>query len=288
VSITVAILQTGTIRIRPSHRSQSADRPVPLRRLRVLTDRRWTAPLPINAYLVDHPEGPILWDCGESPHAAERGFFPLWQPFFQLCIDISIGPDEGIGARLAQHGLKPADLKAVVLSHLHHDHGDGIPDLAGAPVYVTREHWEAFGKPIPATLEGAVPQHWPQGFTPRLLEPTGPAVGPWPHSYPVTSDGRVLAVDTPGHVPGHISLIVHADQATYLLGGDLTYSQDLLDAEFTDGVNNNPRQAINSVRTVKAYARQQPLVLLPAHDPDAARRLTASEVYTPSILHQQD
>jgi glyoxylase-like metal-dependent hydrolase (beta-lactamase superfamily II) len=282
VSITVAILQTGTIRIRPSHRCQSAGRPVPLRRLRVLTDWRWTAPLPINTYLVDHPEGPILWDCGESPHAAERGFFPRWQPFFHLSIDIGIGPDEGIGARLAQHGLKPADLKAVVISHLHHDHGDGIPDLAGAPIYVTREHWAAFGKPIPATLEGAVPQHWPTGFTPRLLEPAGPAVGPWPHSYPITSDGRVLAVDTPGHVPGHISLIVHADQATCLFGGDLTYSQDLLDAELTDGVNNNPRQAINSVRKVKAYARQQPFVLLPAHDPDAARRLTASEVYTPS------
>ena len=76
MSITVTILETGTIRIRPSHRCQRASRPVPLRRLRVLTDRRWTQPLPINTYLVDHPEGPILWDCGESPHAAERGFFP--------------------------------------------------------------------------------------------------------------------------------------------------------------------------------------------------------------------
>ena len=201
MSITVTILETGTIRIRPSHRCQRASRPVPLRRLRVLAERRWTAPLPINTYLVDHPEGPILWDCGESPHAVERGFFPLWQPFFHLSIDIRIGPDEGIGARLAQHGLKPADLKAVVLSHLHHDHGDGIPDLTGAPIYVTREHWKAFSKTIPATLEGAVPQHWPEGFTPRLLEPTGPAVGPWQHSYPITSDSRVLAVDTPATSP---------------------------------------------------------------------------------------
>ena len=286
MSITVTILETGTIRIRPSHRCQRASRPVPLRRLRVLADRRWTAPLPINTYLVDHPEGPILWDCGESPHAVERGFFPLWQPFFHLSIDIRIGPDEGIGARLAQHGLKPTDLKAVVLSHLHHDHGDGISDLTDAPIYVTREHWKAFSKPIPATLEGAVPQHWPKGFTPRLLEPTGPAVGPWQHSYQITSDGRVLAVDTPGHVPGHISLIVHADQATYLLAGDLTYSQGLLDAELSDGVNNNPGQATDSVRKIKAYARQQPFVFLPAHDPDAARRLTTGEVYTPSILHQ--
>ena len=95
---------------------------------------------------------------------ARRGarLLPLYQPFFHLSIDIRIGPDEGIGARLAQHGLKPADLKAVVLSHLHHDHGDGIPDLTGAPIYVTREHWKAFSKTIPATLEGAVPSTGPK------------------------------------------------------------------------------------------------------------------------------
>ena len=53
MTITVSILETGTIRIRPSHRTQTADRPVPLRRLRVLTDRRWTQPLPINTYLIE-------------------------------------------------------------------------------------------------------------------------------------------------------------------------------------------------------------------------------------------
>jgi N-acyl homoserine lactone hydrolase len=43
-----------------------------LRRLRVFTDRRWTEPLPINTYLVGHPEGSILFDAGESPRASSR------------------------------------------------------------------------------------------------------------------------------------------------------------------------------------------------------------------------
>ena len=70
MSITVSILQTGTIRIRPSHRTQTADRPVLLRRLRVLTERRWTPPLPINTYLIEHPEGFILVDSGECTRDA--------------------------------------------------------------------------------------------------------------------------------------------------------------------------------------------------------------------------
>ncbi|MGW1621679.1 N-acyl homoserine lactonase family protein [Streptomyces sp. NPDC002172] len=283
MSISVSILETGTIRIRPSHRTQSATRPVPLRRLRVLTDRRWTEPLPINTYLVDHPEGYILFDSGESPHSTEKGYFPWWQPFFHVAVDIRVGADEGIGARLRQRGLDPArDLKAVVLSHLHHDHGDGLPDLVGAPVHITREHWKAFGKPFPATMEGAVPKRWPKGFTPHFLEATGGPVGPWNRSYPLASDGRILAVDTPGHVPGHVCLIVFGDQATYLLGGDSTYDQDLLDAELTDGVNNNPRQAIESLRKIKEFARQHDVVVLPAHDPRAAERLADSETFRPS------
>ena len=70
MSITLSILETGTIRIRPSHRTQSADRPVLLRRMKVVFgDSHWTEPLPINTYLIDHPDGPILFDTGESPHA---------------------------------------------------------------------------------------------------------------------------------------------------------------------------------------------------------------------------
>ena len=98
MTITVSILQTGTIRIRPSHRCQTANRPIALRRLRVLTDRRWTQPLPINTYLIEHPEGPILFDSGESPRASHPGYLPKWQPFFVLAVDIRVGADEGIGA----------------------------------------------------------------------------------------------------------------------------------------------------------------------------------------------
>jgi glyoxylase-like metal-dependent hydrolase (beta-lactamase superfamily II) len=283
MGIGVSILQTGTVRIRPSHRSQSSTRPVWLRRLRVLSDRRWTEPLPINAYLVDHPEGCLLFDAGESPRASRPGWFPWWQPFFHLAVDIEVAPGEGIGAQLAGRGIDPGrDLKAVVLSHLHHDHADGLPDLAGASVHVSGEHWAAFRRRLFATLEGAVPKRWPAGFRPHILEPSGPAVGPWPRSYPVTSDGMVVAVDTPGHVPGHLSLVVRGDQATYLLAGDATYDQALLDAETTDGVNTNPRLAIESLRRIKDFARREDIVVLPAHDPQAASRLAGLETFRPT------
>lgn len=248
----------------------------------VFTDRSWTEPLPINTYLINHPEGRILFDSGESPHTMKPGYFPIWMPFFHMAVNIHVRPHEGIGARLKERGLEPKDLKAVVLSHLHHDHGDGLPDLIGPPIYVSQEHWDVYKHPFEATMEGAVPNQWPKGFVPTILKPTGGPIGPWERSYPLTNDGKVVAVDTPGHVPGHLSVIVFGDDATYFLGGDATYEQELLDQEVTDGVNNNPLLAIESIKNIKEFARKGNVVLLPAHDPDAARRLAEKAFYKPS------
>ncbi|KAL0939652.1 beta-lactamase-like protein [Colletotrichum truncatum] len=283
MGINAKILETGTIRIRPSHRYQTANKPIWLRRLSVALDRSWTIPLPINTYLIEHPEGYILFDSGESPRTMEPGYFPIWMPFYHLAVDIHVREHEGIGARLAQNNLRPEDLKAVVLSHLHHDHGDGLPDLIGPPIYITSEHWDAYKSPFHATMEGAVPGQWPKGFAPEIIEPTGGPIGLWNRSYPITKDGKVVAIDTPGHVPGHLSLIVYGEDVTYLLLGDATYDQDLLDQELTDGVNSNPHLAIESLRKVKEFSKQRSVVLLPAHDPKAAWRLKNKIVYKPGL-----
>ncbi|KAK1712057.1 beta-lactamase-like protein [Colletotrichum lupini] len=245
MAISIKILQTGSLRSRPSHRHQPANKAVLLRRLSVLLDTSWTDPLPINTYLIDHPEGAILFDSGESPHSMEPGYFPFWMPFFHLAVDINVGKDEGIGSRLEQENITPDDLKAV-----------------------------AYKTPFHATMEGAVPNQWPASFKPSMLQSTGGPIGPWNQSYPITEDGKIVAVDTPGHVPGHLSVIVRADDVSYLLLGDATYDQDLLDHELTDGVNSNPALAVDSLRKIKEFAPSENVVLLPAHDPQAAHRLT--------------
>ena len=285
MSIAVSILQTGSIRIRPSQVAQPAGKPVVLRRAKMLFgDRGWTAPLPINAYLIEHPDGPILVDTGESPHAIDKGWFPRWHPFFRRCIDIRIGAHEGIGSLLAARGIEPAQLQAVVMTHLHHDHSDGLGDVRDARILVSKEHWDAYRRPFRATLEGAVPRHWPRGFAPEILDFSGPPLGPWESTAPVTRDGRVVALATPGHVPGHICVVVFAEGATYLIGGDVTYEQRLLDEELADGVTTAPHLAVEQLRKIKAFAAVHPLVLLPAHDRRSAERLAANEVYRPSPL----
>ncbi|KAJ4289925.1 hypothetical protein N0V88_006721 [Collariella sp. IMI 366227] len=290
-SIGISFLTTGTVKIRPSMRSQPMSHSwVMTRRLRAFCDRGWTEPMPIGVFLISHPDGPILFDTGESTHHNDPGFLPSWSPTGMLS-SITISKEEGIVSQLRARGIDPSTLQAVVLSHLHGDHAGGLEDLAVAapnvPIYTSKEHWNAVSNwtQFNAKLQGFHPQHWPAGFKPSLLKRTDNPVGPWKQSSRITADGKIVAVDTPGHVPGHVSLVVFSDDGdkgtTYFLPGDATYGVDLLDKEEPDGINDDPESALKSLRLIKQFARETDLVVLPSHDPDVTRLLQERVVYKP-------
>ena len=156
------------------------------------------ATVPVNAYAVNHPEGVCLFDTGQTLRGSRyRGHPFLWLTKFEL------EPEEEIAAQ-----IDPQSVRWVVLSHLHVDHVAGLPAFTHAQVLVTRVEWDrATG--WRGRLRGYVPQHWPKGVEPRLVDP--------PHD--VAGDGRLVIVPLPGHTPGHAGLLV--DDET-LLAGDAT------------------------------------------------------------------
>jgi hypothetical protein len=76
MATTIRAVKTGTIRIRPSHRATDMSKPRWRRRLAMIFDRDWTQPLPIYTYLIEHDEGLLLLDSGESARSAKPGWFP--------------------------------------------------------------------------------------------------------------------------------------------------------------------------------------------------------------------
>ncbi|KAF2712992.1 metallo-beta-lactamase superfamily protein [Pleomassaria siparia CBS 279.74] len=294
---TITFLQTGTCQIKTVMYTQPATRSMALRRLNIFTGKEWTDPLPIGAFLVKHSSGPFLFDAGESTCCNNPGYFPMWTKPIQSLSTTQINPEDSIVKQLRKHGVEPKDLKGIVLSHLHHDHAGGLDEIIieapEVPIYISKPHWVAFGThPFKASIQGSAPQHWPKSFPPRMLELKKEPVGPWTHSYPLTDDGRIVAVDTPGHVPGHVSLVVRCENdngtdTTYFLTGDATYGIALLEAEETDGVNDDPVRALESLRMIKEFARQQEVVVLPSHDADTPRLLAEKIAYSPKSLSKK-
>lgn len=277
----ISVLQTGAVRVRQSQLTQPATSVI-LRRLRFLLDRTWSDPLPIYAFLISHPEGYILYDTGETPRVNEPGYFP-WYQLGHHFISMEIELQHSLETQLRARGVDPqTDIKAVVLSHLHSDHAGGLADVIQCPViYTSKEHWDVFRHCITANFEGANPQRWPSNFAPKMLAMDGPPIGPFRRSGPVTEDGKVVAVDTPGHVPGHLSLIIFDEHTTYFLTGDSTYNLQLLDEERTDGINTDPSGAIETLLIIKEFCRQYNVVVLPSHDPNTVKLLKEKTIYKP-------
>ncbi|KAI8310495.1 N-acyl homoserine lactonase [Colletotrichum sp. SAR11_59] len=184
--VSVEFLPTGTCWMREPMSGQPITNAfVPFRMLRSFTGP-WLGPLPVGAFLIRHPAGPILFDTGISTKCNDPGYFPCWNPIPGILNKFDVTPEDAIINRLAERGVKPTELQAIIVSHLHHDHAGGLKELAAAapevPIYVGGEHWNAFGKhTIYAAMQGAIPSDWPPGFEPRILDfDEKRAVGPDP------------------------------------------------------------------------------------------------------------
>ena len=72
-------------------------------------------------------------------------------------------------------------------------------------------------------------QPLPPGFAPEPFALDGGPFGAFARSRALSDDGRIVAVDTPGHTPGHISVICVDDEGRHvMLAGDTTDSLEQL------------------------------------------------------------
>jgi len=110
------------------------------------------------------------------------------------------------------------------------------------------------------------------GFTPHLFEFDGPPMFGFPASWPVTADGSIVALPTPGHSPGHASYLVRRKEGDVLLAGDVTYDLPALEAGRYQGFIADPRLQRKSLERVLALVRSG-VAYLPSHDPASPDRL---------------
>ena len=271
--IKVTAIQTGTVQIKAAQATGKPGRSALGRKIDIFKDPKWLPPLPILAFLIEHPEGLFLIDTGDTAQNSTPGYLPRWHPFFRYEVSVNVAPDEEIGVQLDRLGIDcRKDLKAVILTHMHHDHAGGLHHFPHNRILVPREGWR-FADGLKGKLAACLPQRWPVWLRPELLDLNGPAVGPFPSSFSLTADKRVFLVPTPGHIAGHVSVIVRDDDLTYLVAADATYTEDNLRNELVDGITYDPELSLRTLRALKSFASEEPTIVLPSHDPDGPVRL---------------
>jgi N-acyl homoserine lactone hydrolase len=187
--------------------------------------------------------------------------------------------------QLAGEGRGTARLLRTLLdrhwAHLHSDHAGGLAAVAGCEIVVSETEY-ATAKGWPGRLRGYLPQHWPAGFAPRRVALPEQPYGPFPRSLALTEAGDVVLVDTAGHTPGHVSVIVEdGDGPRLCFAGDAAYTQDQMLQGRVDGISPSDDRALETLARLQRLVAERPTVFLPTHDPDSAGRLERREPAPP-------
>jgi glyoxylase-like metal-dependent hydrolase (beta-lactamase superfamily II) len=254
-------LTTGAVRVKDAFMYA---RTGPMRQVRLFTPGPFVDPLPIHLWVIEHDGRRILVDTGEVNAANDV-------PFAKFIVE----PAQELPGALAGIGLQVGDIDTVVITHLHSDHVDGAVHLGDQPVLV-HDRELAFSRSATSRFfQKVLRQPLPPARFEAMKLDGGP-FGAFAASRQLTDDGRVRVVDTPGHTPGHVSVLCVDDHDHHvLLAGDATDTLDQLRERRTDAVSPKPAVTVETIDRILAHGEQHPLVYLPSHDPESAARLEA-------------
>ena len=211
---------------------------------------------PILAYLIETPNGRILYDVGcdyakIADPVRRAHFFDPKRPQIE---PPQMAAAQRIPSYLQRLGLTTKDIDVVFIGHLHYDHAGGLCDVAGCEVHVQRDELAA----ARTGLDGGVFEvELAQASTWQLRE----------GEYEVAPGVRAIA--TPGHTAGHMSMFIElAKGRPVILCGDAADLRENLIDEVAPGYcwEDNEALALASIRRLKALAAAESADLWPNHD----------------------
>src|SRR5881396_1492883 len=91
--------------------------------------------VPVGFFVVRHPKGNVLFDTGNNDRIiTDDKYWGTWMGMNPVRT-----PDVAIDTQLAKIGLKPDDIKYVVVGHMHLDHGGNIAKFPKSMLVVQKD-----------------------------------------------------------------------------------------------------------------------------------------------------
>lgn len=206
-------------------------------------------------YLINHPEGRLLWDLGVPGILKEAG--PVVQDIFTVSLEATITE------QLEALSLTPADIDYVAISHSHFDHIGQADQVQGATWLVHQ-----------AELDVMIP---PDGSTPQTSADqialfnafSGMNREAFTGEKDVFGDGTVVIFETPGHTPGHTSLqLTLPESGPVLLTGDLYHRAESRALGRVPRFNSSEETTLASMAAFEARATDLGAKIIIQHEPE--------------------
>lgn len=198
-----------------------------------------------SCYLIKHAKGWFLWDTGiaDSVAAMPNGLAPADPKA------VTWRRPKTLAAQLEQLGIKPDDIKTMAVSHTHPDHIGNVELFPQATLYVQKAEYD-----------------WPGANNEPRFKPSHP-VELLTGDKDVFGDGSVTILSTPGHTPGHQSLLVKLPKTgAVVLSGDAVHFKDNWDNRRVPSMNANKEMSAASMQKIADTLDKEKAQLWINHD----------------------
>jgi N-acyl homoserine lactone hydrolase len=223
---------------------------------------------PAIAYVIETPDGRILWETGLSANPHEE-----WLAEWQDVVDLSeVTPEVFVERRLRNLGLGPDDFRYVVLGHLHTDHAGGLRlfEDAGAEIVVHEAEYDLVMGMEQESVDFFARVDW------AFLGDKKPSL--------VTGGGAELVggvrlVHVPGHTPGQMAMQLQLENTgTVLLTSDAIYHHDNYAEPVTEPqIYWDVETWRRSLDKIKQICRETDAWLFPGHDETGIQHFDGKE-----------
>jgi N-acyl homoserine lactone hydrolase len=211
-----------------------------------------------NCYLIRHDKGLMLWDTGVPDSVAGM-------PDGMVVANgaITYRRAKTLAAQLTELGVKPADVTYLAISHTHGDHVGNVALFPASTVLIqgAEYDWAMAGANKPAFAPSAT-----------IKKLAG--------DHDVFGDGSVTILATPGHTPGHQSMLVRLPKTGYVvLSGDAVHFRDNWNHKRVPSMNTSPDQTLASLERLQRVLDERRAQLWINHDKPQSESLRYAPAY---------
>jgi N-acyl homoserine lactone hydrolase len=237
-------------------------------------------PTPLGAFLVEHPgAGPFLIDTGLHREATKRlraNFGRLQAYFFRT---LKTSPERATVEQLTLWDTLPDEIRLLVMTHLHADHASAIGEFPEARSVVSQAEWTA-AHAGGRLMNGYVARQLPSTEQVMLLDfeshGTDEHAG-FDKTVDLFGDGSVRLLYTPGHTPGHFSVLLRVASGEVLIAGDAVYTLTNLKESVLPWKTIDDDLYRQSLGQLQGFAAAHPdTPIIPTHDHDVWAELPES------------
>ncbi len=214
--------------------------------------------LTFSCYLIRHGDDYMIWDTGNALNGEPEA------------------PRTGLVDLLKQLRVRPEQVRYVGISHYHRDHTGQLAAFPQATLLIGKGDWDALTAPqAPDGLDAKGAEQWRSPFE-HWIKGGGRVQPQAEDKHDVFGDGTVVMLSTPGHTPGHHSLLVRLKKTgNVLLTGDLTHFQENYDRNQVPTWNTSRAQTLASLDRFRQIAHNLNARVIIQHDPRDIGKLPA-------------